>query len=314
MRKMTRFTSMAMAAAMMMGLVACGSSSTPTATTAAAAATTEAATTAAGEETTAAASEGDDASSETGADTQAIIDRGVLRVGVKDAVQGFGYKDPLTGEYSGMEISLAQDIAKDLGVDVEFTTVTAATRTELLDSGDIDCVLATFTITDERKKSWDFTTPYYTDHVGVLVEKSSGITDLASLKDKVVGVSSGSTSAKSLVTAMVDNKVLSGDGFDPETFDPATWTDGVSFKQYDDYPTISTALSAGEVDAFCVDKSILAIYHTDDRDYIKEEFAPQEYGIATTKGSDFSTYCENEIQKFLSDGTVDSLKAENNLD
>lgn len=314
MRKMMRFTSMAMAAAMMMGLAACGSSSTPATTTAAATTTADAAdTTAAAAETTAAAAEGGDASSEIGADTQAIIDRGVLRVGVKDAVQGFGYKDPLTGEYSGMEISLAQDIAKDLGVDVEFTTVTAATRTELLDSGDIDCVLATFTITDERKKSWDFTTPYYTDHVGVLVQKDSGITDLAGLKDKVVGVSSGSTSAKSLVTAMVDNKVLTGDGFDPETFDPATWTDGVSFKQYDDYPTISTALSAGEVDAFCVDKSILAIYHTDDRDYIKEEFAPQEYGIATTKGSDFSTYCEDEIQKFLSDGTVDSLKAENNL-
>ena len=161
MRKMMRFTSMAMAAAMMMGLAACGSSSTPATTTAAATTTVAAAdTTAVAAETTAAASEGGDASSEIGADTQAIIDRGVLRVGVKDAVQGFGYKDPLTGEYSGMEISLAQDIAKDLGVDVEFTTVTAATRTELLDSGDIDCVLATFTITDERKKSWDFTTPY----------------------------------------------------------------------------------------------------------------------------------------------------------
>lgn len=45
-------------------------------------------------------------------------------------------------------------------MDVEFTAVTAATRTELLDSGDIDCVLATFTITDERKQSWDFSTPY----------------------------------------------------------------------------------------------------------------------------------------------------------
>lgn len=45
-------------------------------------------------------------------------------------------------------------ICEHLGVDVEFTTVTAATRGELLDSGDIDAVLATFTITDERKKSW----------------------------------------------------------------------------------------------------------------------------------------------------------------
>ena len=50
-------------------------------------------------------------------------------------------------------------IAEHLGVDVEFTPVTAATRGELLDSGDIDCVLATFTITEERRKSWDFSTP-----------------------------------------------------------------------------------------------------------------------------------------------------------
>ena len=96
------------------------------------------------------------------ADVQAIVDRGVLRVGVKNAVVGFGFQDTLTGEYSGLEISLAEKIAESLGVDVEFTAVTAATRTELLDSGDIDCVLATFTITDERKQSWDFSTPYFT--------------------------------------------------------------------------------------------------------------------------------------------------------
>ena len=151
-----------------------------------------------------------------------------MRVGVKNAVVGFGYEDPLTGEYTGMEIDLANMIAESLGVDVEFTTVTAATRTELLDSGDIDCVLATFTITDERKLSWDFSTPYFTDHVGVLVEDASGITDLAGLVDKSVGVSSGSTSAKSLVEAMIEAELIDGEGYDAETFDPATWTTGVS--------------------------------------------------------------------------------------
>ncbi len=241
------------------------------------------------------------------ADVQSIVDRGVLRVGVKNAVVGFGYEDPLTGEYTGMEIDLANKIAESLGVDVEFTTVTAATRTELLDSGDIDCVLATFTITDERKQSWDFTTPYFTDHVGVLVEEASGITDLAGLVDKSVGVSSGSTSAKSLVEAMIEAGLIEGEGYDAETFDPATWATGVSFKQYEDYPSISTALSAGEVDAFCVDKSILAIYNTDGRSYIADEFAPQEYGVATKKDSGLSAYVEKLITEWLSDGTVDGL-------
>ena len=70
-------------------------------------------------------------------DVQAIIDRGVLKVGVKNAVMGFGFEDPLTGEYSGLEIELAKALAEKLGVEAEFTAVTAATRTELLDSGDI---------------------------------------------------------------------------------------------------------------------------------------------------------------------------------
>ena len=247
------------------------------------------------------------------ADVQAIIDRGVLKVGVKNAVKGFSFQDTLTGEYTGLEDSLAEMIAEHLGVDVEFTTVTAATRGELLDSGDIDCVLATFTITDERRKSWDFSTPYYTDYVSVLVEDSSGIKALADLKDKVVGVSSGSTSARALVQEMIDEGVITGEGFSADTFNADTWKDGISFRQYDDYPAISTALSAGEVNGFCVDKSILAIYKTEGRSYIDAEFSPQEYGVATKKGSGFSAVCDELISGWLSDGTIDGLIKENGL-
>lgn len=316
MKKWNKWLALGMSAAMsVMMLAGCGSkeaAGSAETTPSEAAEVPEAETTA--ETTAAEGTEAAQGSEGYAADVQAIVDRGVLKVGVKNAVVGFGFEDPLTGEYSGMEIELARKIAEYLGVDVEFTAVTAATRTELLDSGDIDCVLATFTITDERKESWDFTTPYFTDHVGVLVENASGITNLEGLKDKTVGVSSGSTSAKSLVKAMIEAGVLSGDNFDEETFDPATWTEGVRFQQYDDYPTISTGLSAGEVDAFCVDKSILAIYNTDSRSYIEEEFAPQDYGIATTKGSGFSALCEELVTGWLSDGTIDGLIAENGLD
>ena len=302
MKKLTRVLSGVLAGLMVLGLAACGGTSAAPAATTAAPATTAAAP---AEDTTAAAA--------LDADVQAIVDRGVLRVGVKNAVLGFGYQDPITGEYSGMEIDLANALAAQLGVDVEFTTVTAATRTELLDSGDIDCVLATFTITEERKQSWDFTTPYYTDHVTVLVEDASGIKTLADLKDKLVGVSSGSTSARALTAAMIDAGVIDGAGFDKETFDAATRKDGISFQQFDDYPGISTALAAGQVDAFCVDKSILAVYKTEGRSYIADEFAPQEYGIATKKDSGFSTYCEDFIQAKLADGTIAGLIETYNL-
>lgn len=248
------------------------------------------------------------------AGVQEIVDRGVLRVGVKNAVLGFGFQDPLTKEYTGLEIELATKIAEELGVETEFTAVTAATRTELLDSGDLDCVLATFTITDERKESWDFSTPYFTDFVTVLVETSSGITTLEDLVDKKVGVSSGSTSARALTTAMIEGGFISGDNFDKETFDPSTWTEGVSFQQYDDYPTISTGLSAGEIDAFCVDKSILAVYNTDSRSYVEDNFSPQDYGVATKKDSDLSAYIEGLITAWLADGTIDGMVSSNGLD
>ena len=316
-----KLTAMALSAVMALSLLAgCGDSAASSAAPAESAAATEApaAETAVAEAagSTAEAGAATEAAADPasyGADVQAIIDRGVLKVGVKSDVLGFGYMDPLTSEYEGMEIDLAKKLADYLGVDVEFTTVTAATRTELLDSGDIDCVMATFTITDERKQSWDFTTPYFTDHVTVLVKDSSNIKTLEDLKDKTVGVSSGSTSAKSLVKAMIENGVITGDGFNEESFDPATWTDGVKFKQYDDYPSISTALEADEVDAFCVDKSILAVYKTAGRSYVDAEFSPQEYGIATTKGSGFSKLCEDQVSAWLSDGTIGSLTAQYNL-
>ena len=232
-----------------------------------------------------------------------------FRVGVKQDVYGFGYLDETTGEYSGMEIELGAMIADALGYDdVEYTTVTAATRGQMLDNDELDCVIATFTIKPERKESWDFSTPYYTDAVTVLVEDASGITDLAGLKGKTVGVSTGSTSAKALATAMAEAGVI--DAFDADAFEIATFAGGVSFKEFDDYPAISLALDAGDVDAFCVDRSILANYKTEDRDFIADSFSPQDYGVATKKGSELSAKIEELVTGWLADGTIDGLIAE----
>ncbi len=236
-----------------------------------------------------------------------------LKVGVKNNVVGFSYQDPLTNKYSGMEVDLANEIAKALGYSgVEFTAVTAATRTQLLDAGTIDCVLATFTITEERKKSWDFSSPYYKDAVTVLVEKSSNIKTLKDLVGKKVGVSTSSTSAKALATAMAEGGYIAK--FDTtKDFVPSSFKGGVTFIEYTDYPSISSALTAGTIDAFCVDKSILATYMNDKRQYITEKFSPQEYGVATKKGSPLSAQIEKLISGWLKDGTINNLIAKYKL-
>lgn len=244
---------------------------------------------------------------------QAIKDRGVLRVGSKVDVIGFGLQDTLTGEYSGLEVDIARKLAEELGVEVEFTPVTAATRGQLIDSGDLDMVLATFTITDERKEQWDFSSSYYTDYVSLLVEKDSGISTLSDLKDKTVGAASGATSARAVVEAMLDEGVIEDPDYDRSLFDPSTWTNGVTFRMYPDYPSISIALSGGEVDAFAMDMSTLAFYKGDTRDYVDAKFAPQDYGVCTKKGSDLSAWVEGYISAWLADGTIDELQVKNGL-
>ena len=84
--------------------------------------------------------------------TDNIKSKGKIVIGVKQDVPNFGYKDPKTNKFTGVEIDLAKKIAKDLGVTAEFVPVTAQTRGPLLDNKQVDAVIATFTITPERQK------------------------------------------------------------------------------------------------------------------------------------------------------------------
>lgn len=242
-------------------------------------------------------------------DIQAIIDRGVLRVGVKSDVLGFGFQDTVTGEYEGIEIDIAALIADYLGVEVAYTAVTAANRTDLLDAGEIDCIVATFTITEERALNWSFTTPYYEDAITALVTADSGITNLEDLVGATIGVSAGSTAACALVAYMVEVGLIEAELFDYDAFDATTWTDTISFCEYDGYPAVSAGLYAGEIDAFCADRSILSYYKTVGRYYIEDSFSPQDYGVATTLDSGLSELCEELITTWLADGTIDALIA-----
>lgn len=233
---------------------------------------------------------------------EAITQRGVLRVGVKTDVPGFGLLDTATNTYSGIEIDLAYKIAEELGIDkVEFTPVTAATRGQLLDSGDIDIVAATFTINEERKASWNFTTPYYTDAVSLLVKNDSGIETFEDLADIKIGVATGSTSKAALIAAAADANV--------------TLDEDNNFEEYASYPEIKAALDAGRVQAFSVDGSILAGY-VDNTNHIVESirFSPQEYGLASKKdATEWSAYLENLITGWLADGTMAQIIEDNGV-
>lgn len=233
------------------------------------------------------------------AGVQEVKDSGKLRVGVKADVPNFGLQDAATGEFKGMEIDLARAIAKRMGLaedKVEFQAVTAKTRGPLLDNGQIDLVVATFTIKPERLEQWNFSSPYYQDEVGLLVKKSSGVTGLAGLDGKNIGVAQGATT-RDAVQAEADAAGIK-----------------VKFLEFATYPEINAALESGRVDAFSVDKSILSGYLTEDSAILPDGFSPQDYGIASKLGTDdMTTFINDMLTEMESNGEMAALLEKWNL-
>lgn len=217
----------------------------------------------------------------------------VLHVGTKIDVPGFGFQNPETGVIEGFEVDIAHELAKRLKGDpdkLEVTGVNVTTRGIMLDNGTLDATLATFTITEARKKSYNFSQPYFTDHIGVLVKKDAGIAGLADLDGKTVGVASSATTRDKLKAA--------GDEIGIH----------MEFAEYATYPEIKIALVTGRVDAFSVDRSILQGYLDDTTMLLDAQFAPQEYGIASKKSNvELAESIDGALADMMSDGTLDTL-------
>ena len=83
-------------------------------------------------------------------DTLASVkQKGKIVVGVKADYKPFGYTDP-SGKIVGLEIDLANDVAKRLGVQIELVPVIAANRMEFLKQGRIDLMIATMAYKPDR--------------------------------------------------------------------------------------------------------------------------------------------------------------------
>jgi len=228
-------------------------------------------------------------------DIKAIKDRGVLKVGVKVDVPKFGYRDAASGVISGYEIDIAKALAKAILGDenkLELQAVTAKTRGPLLDNGEIDLVIATFTITEERKKSYSFSDPYFVDGVALMVKSAAGYKSLKDLNGKKIGVAQSATTKK----AIQDEAAKIGIN--------------VNFLEFNTYPEIKAALDSKRVDCFSVDSSILWGYMDKTTSLLPDRFSPQNYGVASKKdNTGLAAYVNDFIATLKSSGANDKLLA-----
>lgn len=221
-----------------------------------------------------------------------IKDRGKLVVGVKYDTKLFGLKDPASGNVEGFDIDISKAIAKHILGDenaLELKEVTSKTRIPMLNNGEIDMIVATMTITEERKKEVDFSDVYFQAGQSLLVKKGSPITGIESLTaDSTVLGSKGSTSVKN-----IREKV-----------------DGIKVLEFDNYQDAFNALKAGQGDALTTDDSILYGMAAQDTNYevVGKPFTDEPYGIAVQKGNSDIVQAINDTLKELHDsGEYDQI-------
>lgn len=118
----------------------------------------------------------------------------VIRAGMDAAYPPFGFQDMDKKEYMGFDVDIIKAIGKEEGFDVEVRNVNFDGLIPALQSGDLDVAINDITITEDRKRSVDFSKRYYIAGLGVVVKSdNNSIQKKEDLSGKTLGVTIGST-------------------------------------------------------------------------------------------------------------------------
>jgi putative glutamine transport system substrate-binding protein len=201
-------------------------------------------------------------------DTLATIkSRGELVVGVKYDSKPFGFVE--NGKLQGYDIDIAHLMAKRiLGNErlVRFVEVNASNRISLLNSGEVDMVIATMTITPQRKEVVDFSLPYFYAGQAIMIRKGSYIKKVTDLNGRRVIVVLGSTGEKNL-----------------RYFAPESMLQG--YKTYED---AFNAMLNRKAEALTTDDAIIAGFLMSHPEFkmLPQRYSQDGYGIALRKGEE----------------------------
>ncbi|WP_407708598.1 transporter substrate-binding domain-containing protein [Bacillus altitudinis] len=218
-----------------------------------------------------------------GSSLEAIKKDKKIVFGVKNDTRLFGLKNPSSGDIEGFDIDIAKAITKEMLGDegkAEFKEVTSKTRIPLLQKGDIHAIVATMTITEERKKEVNFSDVYFEAGQSLLVKKGSDIQSIDDLKKgtKVLAVK-GSTSSQNIREKAPEASVL----------------------EFENYQEAFTALKSNQGQVLTTDNAILFGMADEDSNYevVGGTFTDEPYGIAVKKGDEELTEAINKALKAL---------------
>jgi glutamate transport system substrate-binding protein len=215
---------------------------------------------------------------EAGTTMAELAGQGSIRVGTKFDQPGFGLEN-LEGDVEGFDVEIAKIIAGGLGIapeDIEFVETPSAVREEVLEGDEVDMVVATYTINDQRKERVSFAGPYYVAGQQIMV---------ASDNDTITGPESFRDNP--------DASVCSVTGSTPSENIREYLANDQQLVLFDEYSQCADALSNGQVDAVTTDNVILLGFVSESDGAFKlvgEQFTEEPYGIGIAKGD--VAFCE----------------------
>ena len=219
--------------------------------------------------------------------------KGKIVIGTKFNQLGSGQKNPTTGQLEGFDIEIGKLIGvgifggtvESLGNKVEFKEAVTPVREAVIQSGDVDLVIATYTITNARKQQVDFAGPYVIYCQDIMVKSdNTAIKTATDLNGKKVCTGDGSTTPANLTAKQIN-------------------ADLTLFKTY---PECAEALRQGRVEAVVTDRGILlGLVEGSNRAFklVGVNVSEEPLGIGLKKGDDaFRAFLNDRLEAINASG------------
>ncbi len=217
-----------------------------------------------------------------------LNEAGKITIGTKFDQPLFGLMNPTTNMPEGFDVEIGKLIAAELGIsedNIEWKEAVSANREPFIENGQVDIVVATYTINDTRKEVVSFAGPYYIagQDLLVLAGNPDGITGIDDVKGQKVCSVTGSTSEQNLKDA------------------------GVEVLATDTYSNCLEPLRSGDVVAVSTDNVILAGLSSQNEgefEVVDNPFTSEPYGIGLAKDdTDFRNFINDVLEASFEDGS-----------
>lgn len=210
-----------------------------------------------------------------------------IRVGTDAAYAPFEYLDG--GKVVGFDADFLDAVMKEAGLKYELKNVGWEPLFASLKTGELDMGISAITINDDRKKTYDFSSPYYESTQMIMVKEGSSVKKADDLKSlKKIGVQTGTTGAEAAEKLVGKNSER--------------------ISKYENTVLAIMALKNGEVDAVVADNGVVKEYvKNNPKEKIvaiedKASFDSEFYGLMFKKDSKDRDKVEAAVQKIMENG------------